>query len=209
MRQPRQLSRGMARQCAGLATLLLCATTFSSAEAQTLITWDGGGDGISYNDPLNWDLDVVPTNAGPDEYDVVIPLGATVSLAGDFDTAAISPTVNSVDNSGQLEMINQTLTINAQVNGLVNGGSIVQAGIAGTSTISFSATPTGANDFNAINAGLIQCAAGTLRVSNLVLIQDTSGLFEVADGVVELRNNSEILNGTLLTAELNDPRPSF
>jgi len=39
--------------------------------AQT-ISWDGGGDGVSWSDPLNWSGDQLP---GPTN-DVVIPGGA-------------------------------------------------------------------------------------------------------------------------------------
>ena len=28
------------------------------------VTWDGGGDGVDWHDPLNWDTDAVP---GPDD----------------------------------------------------------------------------------------------------------------------------------------------
>ena len=42
----------------------------------TIVTWDGGGDGTSWDDPLNWDTDVVP---GPTDKAIMdIPADVTV-----------------------------------------------------------------------------------------------------------------------------------
>ena len=62
-----------------LVLTALCATP---ALTQTTATWTGEGDGIHYNDPLNWDIGVVPLNVVGTDYRVVIGGGRTVH----FDT---------------------------------------------------------------------------------------------------------------------------
>jgi hypothetical protein len=56
--------------------LFVCATT----NAQTDATWTGAGDGVSWNDPINWDIGVVPINAGLDTYSVSISGGVSVTF---------------------------------------------------------------------------------------------------------------------------------
>lgn len=54
--------------------LLVFALFFTSMlSAQT---WDGGGDGTSWDDPLNWSTDAVPAS------DVVVTIGGTVTITG-------------------------------------------------------------------------------------------------------------------------------
>lgn len=55
--------------------LLLLFFTFQGIQAQT---WDAGGDGTSWDDPLNWDTDMVP--ALGDFVD--IPTSATLTMSG-------------------------------------------------------------------------------------------------------------------------------
>ena len=46
--------------------------------APALVTWDGTGDGIYWDDPDNWDTDSLPTTSD----DVAITTPASVSLMG-------------------------------------------------------------------------------------------------------------------------------
>ncbi|QDS99893.1 beta strand repeat-containing protein [Adhaeretor mobilis] len=55
--------------------LALLISLPSVAAAQVTALWTGSGDGSSYNDPANWDINLVPINGlnGADTYEVVIP----------------------------------------------------------------------------------------------------------------------------------------
>ncbi|MCK4304732.1 MAG: hypothetical protein KAY24_10895 [Candidatus Eisenbacteria sp.] len=59
--------------------LLFLCPTFAHA-VHHVVTWTGGGDGISYCDPNNWDLGIVPCNFASVTFDVIIPAGVTVNL---------------------------------------------------------------------------------------------------------------------------------
>ena len=64
-------------QILAIAALLIHAPpTFA---AQLTATWNGNGDGVSYNDAANWDVGVVPIN-GADTYVVVIPASTAVTF---------------------------------------------------------------------------------------------------------------------------------
>ena len=49
-------------------------------------TWTGGGDGHSYSDPANWDVDVLPINVFNLSFDVVIPAGGFCPPVADGHT---------------------------------------------------------------------------------------------------------------------------
>jgi hypothetical protein len=77
----------------------------------TVITWDGSandtagavGDGVSWHDAWNWDLDCIPGEKDPDtpNNDVaVIPKGAHVTLTPD----EVFPILGSLQNHGTLTM---------------------------------------------------------------------------------------------------------
>ena len=67
-----------------------------------VVTWDGGGDGVNWNDPKNWSGDMTPG----DNDDVTIGAGATaVTLAG------ASEWVKSVSCSRQLVINGPLLTV--------------------------------------------------------------------------------------------------
>jgi len=51
-----------------LLTLAICVAAISSSFSAT-VTWDGGGDGINWTDPLNWDTDALPTAADDVDFD--------------------------------------------------------------------------------------------------------------------------------------------
>jgi hypothetical protein len=53
-----------------------------------LITWDGGGDGTTWQDPANWDGDVVPTEID----DVVIddPADPVITVSGSLTVRSLN-----------------------------------------------------------------------------------------------------------------------
>lgn len=92
--------------------------------------WDGGGDGISWNDPLNWGDDIEPLATD----DVTIPAATTIEvrMAGevaksiDFDAATSVLTIVSGDltldeaDSGDLIDMPNGGTINVNLGGTLN-----------------------------------------------------------------------------------------
>lgn len=65
--------------------LLFCSLFyFQNLSTAATLTWDGGGDGTSFGDAMNWDLDMVPTSN-----DVTIITSATVSITNSISVAAI------------------------------------------------------------------------------------------------------------------------
>lgn len=70
------------RPILALALLLLATPAVTHAQ----LTWDGGGDGSSWGDPLNWSSDTVPTGGD----DVVLDGGVTVTLDIPAQTADLT-----------------------------------------------------------------------------------------------------------------------
>ncbi len=60
------------------ALILLFTTILAVFSANAQLTWVGNGDGVSWNDPNNWDPDIVPTSTD----DVTIPNGFSVVSQG-------------------------------------------------------------------------------------------------------------------------------
>jgi hypothetical protein len=90
------------------------------------ISWDGGGDAISWSDGLNWSGDSVPTNADDVviDADVTVNLSATATInsltlgnSGGTTTAILNFTYDSVGTSAPLIVDDGDLTI-------YSGGSI-------------------------------------------------------------------------------------
>ena len=65
-----------------LVTLVVLTAGNAALLAQSNAVWTGGGDGVSYSDPANWDVGVVPLNGGVD-YAVEVPAGESL----EFDVA--------------------------------------------------------------------------------------------------------------------------
>ena len=98
-----------------LILLLVLCTSFLSAQN----TWNGGGDGTSWEDPLNWTVGI------PELADrVIIDAGNTVIISSAAEA-------ESVDNSGDLTIQpNHSLTIiGASVfDGISNQGTVINKG---------------------------------------------------------------------------------
>ena len=74
------------------------------------VVWDGGGDGSSWIDPLNWDADIVP-RAGSN-VSILLP-GADVRI----DQPGLNPVVDDlfVGSDATLRVINESLTVEGQL----------------------------------------------------------------------------------------------
>jgi hypothetical protein len=112
-----------------LTLMLLLLTTAPSLFAQS--TWDGGGDGTSWNDPLNWDTDTVPLSGA----DVIFNTNTTVTVT---NIPASPYFVNNFTVSSGTVTLNNNLDIHGNLS-VASGAGFV--GASGT-TITFNGTTT-------------------------------------------------------------------
>ena len=117
--------------------ILLVSRLFA---AQIDITWDGGGDGISWYDADNWNPDIIPDNDGGNTFAVTINADydyIDVELGMDFDC-----TIDQLDcfsDDYEIDISNETpdfakLTLTDQ-NGLTNYGALEIEGARGMTIV--------------------------------------------------------------------------
>ena len=68
-----------------LIALTLSLLTLTTASRAATVCWDGGGDGVNWNDPANWCGDLVP---GPND-DVELNNGTTATVSLSSGTVTI------------------------------------------------------------------------------------------------------------------------
>ena len=97
---------------------------FELCRVPGVIEWDGGGDGLSWNDPLNWVGDTLPTDG--DAVAILMPASLTVEYAGLITTlSCLGATSNLSVNSGQL-ILDGPATVTADV--VISGGTLTANG---------------------------------------------------------------------------------
>lgn len=156
------------------------------------IYWDGGGDGTSWGDPLNWDLDRLPGLAD----DVVIDVAGEITVTHALGEAS----VNSVLCKETLELTGGSLTITdpSEIHSLTLGGaslysddlSVTNLYWTGASTMGGSGTTTVAADGVLEKSGY----GGTLQDRTLDNYGDaiwTAGGFLLDGGVLKNLNTFE------------------
>ena len=89
-----------------LFPFLFLLLSYPILKAQT-IQWDGGGDGINWTDPLNWDSDNIP-----DANDDVLIDISNVTLNTNTTIRSLKLTGGSINGTTKLIVNNSTLTIN-------------------------------------------------------------------------------------------------
>lgn len=146
--------------------MLLCGFVASSHSA--VVTWDGGGDGVNWSDPINWSGNVVPTSAD----DVVLGAGAAVIISG------INPTVLSVQSQRPLSITSGSLGVTA-------GSSEVKGALTLSLGTSLAVNGSGAvfictNSVNADGVWLQVNNGGRLSLPGLRSFSKTDGCYNVA-----------------------------
>lgn len=202
--------------------VVLCAALLSQAlfispvrAAQLTATWNpsiNGGDGVSYNDPANWDINQVPINNVTDTFVVVIPTGNSVTynaggIANTVDelTLGSGGTLNmaspgfalivsgAADISGNVTGDNGSLTANALTSSMtgrtrltaLNGGDITIA----APSINFNAVANGGETiFQATGTGstINLTAATTLQTTENSSFEDPAVIFASDSGAIDL-----------------------
>jgi len=113
--------------------LLLFIPGDEAYAAEITATWDAGGDGVNWNDPLNWDINIVPNNDGIDFYQVVINSATTVSLNVNVSIDALTVGANDVlviQNTRTLTIVQNALRVGSGT--IANSGDIQLNGISTT-----------------------------------------------------------------------------
>lgn len=151
---------------------------FCFATQSAVVTWDGGGDGGTWSDPLNWSGDAVPGSADD----------VTISVAGDVWITNSTGNINirSLQCEESLAMTAGTLVLTAgesQIQGSFTLGSRLSLTVNGATA---ALTVQGPVSFN--GASLYVRNGGSLVLSNATDYTDTSGCcgsaWEVREGSV-------------------------
>ncbi|MDA1054544.1 MAG: hypothetical protein O3C40_29280 [Planctomycetota bacterium] len=138
---------------------------FESLESRRVlaaVNWDGGGDGTSFLDPLNWDSDLVPT-AGDDAFIDVAASDPTINVGGTASVNSLT-TNEAIVFSGGTFTVGTTVEVNSAAT--LSGGTIVGATITGTAALA--ATSSGGTLDGVTLDGNLDVTSGTasLTVSN-------------------------------------------
>ncbi|MCA9138051.1 MAG: hypothetical protein KDB00_14865, partial [Planctomycetales bacterium] len=149
----------------------------------TPLTWDGGGDGVSWNDPLNWSEDILP-----DATRNVVIDDATKELTVQINSDAVARTITTVEN---LSLANAKLTTRSiEVNDLIVGiGSTLTAATGFNLDVTVNGDfdlQTGALPLNVSGAmtvaGATQLASGTTLSASGIQASITATGAAVIDG---------------------------
>ena len=148
--RPRTLRSGSCA-CLLLGASLICS---QASAAVFNANWTGGGDGVSYNDPLNWDIGVVPIDTLVDTYVVNIPASKSVT----FDVPTVGNTVYQLTlGSGA------TLTVNPGRDLAVTDSANI-AGLLTTSNGTFTAS-SAASQLSGTASRIIASGGATVVVN--------------------------------------------
>jgi fibronectin-binding autotransporter adhesin len=159
---------GSNKYIALLAAWLTAHATQIKSEAATL-NWDGGGDGVSWSDPLNWDTDTLPSAADL----AVFAVGGSYELNGNQPAQALSffdsVTLGSFGNSSVLSIGGSTSVANISVDGgllttihsqLLTTGATPGVYLSGGGTLNLT------NIFSPINGNIIVDGSSLMIQSN-------------------------------------------
>ena len=174
------------------------------------ITWDGGGDDASWNDPLNWLPNCIP--AADD--DVTIN-NATVTIASGTDAVANSVTLSGTSQLTVVESLTLTGTnnssatrrINVAANSvLTNNGTIsienaesgirLVGGLTNTGTISIDQVTNEGIRLADGNDDLVFNNTGTINISNTTMITDADGILLQGEIITNGSGGTININGT-------------
>jgi len=118
----------MSKKVLILTAIVLVFAASNLQAAQIPVSWDGGGDGSSWNNANNWDPNIVPDNNATNTYAVTINAGGYVWVG-----LQQSRTIDQLDCYGEFELHKWTsgLVELSLVNpsGLTNHGYLVIVGL--------------------------------------------------------------------------------
>lgn len=167
------------------------------------ITWTGGGDGVSWSNPANWNENRVPGQ----EDDVIINLDGTYTIekSGNitinslvFEAESGEQTFRNINGDITLQSessLGPSVTFIMQAGNIRGDGKLINNGTIQANSSSWS----GINNSTLINNGLLQQVSGILYVSNSAMIENNGSIHITAD--INITNSGAlgtiINNGTL------------
>ncbi len=150
------------------------------------VTWDGGGDGTSWSDPLNWSTDAVPTGSD----DVALTTAVTINL--DIPATVHDLTLSSTTLEG-----NQDLTIDGRF--MWDGGTLRGSGtVAALGGIDFDSA-----SFKNLTGRTLNITGDAEWRNGNILLGD-GAVFNMANGStlsVDLANNRAFLRTGSISTE--------
>ena len=207
-------TRRNSRKVACALIVLVGLVASQGQAAQVAATWGGGGDGVSYNDPLNWDIGQVPVNNATDTFIVVIP----GLVAIDYNAAPVGAGTNTVDRftlaadstfnvkSGWLIAVSGDAAVGGTVNvenaGLFDAPSLTSSLTGTTARVLVQGTGAttatlgaGSYDSTGLTNGILLSADGsstTLNLSSLATINDASNKSAAQVRTIEAKNGASL-----------------
>ncbi len=163
-----------------LTTRRCLAERLEDRRVLAAVAWDGGGDGVSWHDPLNWDSDALPTSA--DQVTIDVPGDATIeftSTTGAQSVTSLQVAESFVISGGTLSIAEASNIVGSfsQIGGTISGsGDLTLEGPSQLSRLQFgSATLEGAGRlivgsdatvdmFNGVNMNRVLENFGTINL---------------------------------------------
>lgn len=145
----------------------------------TTTFWDGGGDGVSWQDAVNWSGDVLPGSAD----DVVI------AGAGSVTYSSGTSTVHSVSTDRTLQITGGSLTTGTlQVNTALSVDSSATLTVSTSTTNQGTISSAGTLNLGATlnNTGSIQVTAGTTTIGSGTTAWTNAGTIAMTGGTLNL-----------------------
>lgn len=124
---------------------------FGWGESEPTLVWDGGGDGTSWHDPQNWDLDRIP-NAS-DRVEIDVSENITVVHSSGNTTVLALHSANNVSITGGSFTVQVPSTVNGTFS-MASGTTLRADGIVASFTANGTTLVAQAN-FYALNGGKI------------------------------------------------------
>jgi hypothetical protein len=166
---------------------ILCLS-LCSIVSLTASTWDGGGASDNWNDPLNWDGDILPGNGS--SASVVFNTPGALSVVLDVTSVAVG--TFTVVPGTFLTLTNNTVT--SRNIAITNGAGAVDFSIASGASLEFSGT-------GRINLSL--SATGAHQIAGILNQNSTAGIISLSNttvsGIIKASQPSStpVLNGAV------------
>ena len=198
-----KICKTMRRAIAAL-TLPVGLVVVSQHAMAGVVSWDGGGNGTSWHDPLNWSLDAVPGRTD----DVLITLAGSYTVSVDAPALAASLTVGAGNGDQTLSLVSLgTLSVGGSAT-VDTGGTLDLADgliIGGTLDIAIDAAVI-VNDVGSVCCtSVLDVTAGIVNNGTMLLdgtaaaatVAAGGGLTNGTTGSIEFQGDASI-DGTLV-----------
>ncbi len=172
-----------------LHTLLFLLLVGMTLFAQTTITWNGLGDGISWSDASNWDLGVIPNNS----HLAVLDNGDAVQIASAAEVHCLElSNASSLTVSG-----NGTLMCNADANSVITFNSTSSLTNDGQITANRIHMTSNANSTFTNNSGATLTISGLYATGSTYKFFIDAGCSFINNGIFHATNGDSVTGRTM------------